>query len=128
MIPNSAINAGKFDTLPDTVSSNEKSVLPLRSDIAKPCSNTLGAKCSTEGILLPVLPAVNVYSIVNLSAMVAAEIVKDVFDFRPSKIISKLDLLRPIYRATASYGHFGRDEAGFSWEKLDMAETLKNYL
>ena len=57
-----------------------------------------------------------------------AEIVKEVFDFRPSKIISKLDLLRPIYRATASYGHFGRDEAGFSWEKLDMTETLRNYL
>jgi len=57
-----------------------------------------------------------------------AEIVKANFDFRPSKIISKLDLLNPIYKATAAYGHFGREEAGFSWEKLDMAETLKNYL
>jgi len=57
-----------------------------------------------------------------------AEIVKEVFDFRPSKIISKLDLLKPVYRATASYGHFGRDGDGFSWEKLDMVETLRNYL
>ena len=57
-----------------------------------------------------------------------ADIVKENFDFRPSKIISKLDLLNPIYKATAAYGHFGREEAGFSWEKLDMAETLKNYL
>jgi len=57
-----------------------------------------------------------------------ADIVKEVFDFRPSRIITKLDLLRPIYRATASYGHFGRVEEGFSWEMTDMVETLKNYL
>jgi len=57
-----------------------------------------------------------------------AEIVREVFDFRPSKIISKLDLLRPIYKPTAAYGHFGRNEAGFSWEQLDMVETLKGYL
>ena len=57
-----------------------------------------------------------------------ADIVKQNFDFRPSKIISKLDLLRPIYRQTAAYGHFGRPEEGFTWEKLDMAETLKGYL
>ena len=57
-----------------------------------------------------------------------AEIVKEVFDFRPSKIIAKLDLLRPIYRPTAAYGHFGRFDAGFSWEKTDAADTLKSYL
>ncbi|MCL2227236.1 MAG: methionine adenosyltransferase [Oscillospiraceae bacterium] len=57
-----------------------------------------------------------------------AGIVKDVFDFRPSKIISKLDLLKPVYRATASYGHFGRSGDEFSWEKLDMVDTLKGHL
>jgi len=57
-----------------------------------------------------------------------AEIVKENFDFRPSKIIAKLDLLRPIYRATAAYGHFGRAEQEFTWEKLDMAGKLKSYL
>ncbi|MCL2153269.1 MAG: methionine adenosyltransferase [Oscillospiraceae bacterium] len=57
-----------------------------------------------------------------------AGIVKENFDFRPSKIISRLDLLRPIYRATAAYGHFGRNETAFTWEKLDMVDTLKNYL
>ena len=56
-----------------------------------------------------------------------ADIVKEVFDFRPSKIISKLDLKRPIYRQTAAYGHFGREDAGFTWEKLDMVDTLKGY-
>ena len=57
-----------------------------------------------------------------------AKIVDDNFDLRPSRIISKLDLLRPIYRRTASYGHFGREEPEFTWEKLDMVDTLKNYL
>jgi len=57
-----------------------------------------------------------------------AEIVKENFDFRPSRIIQKLDLLRPIYKATAAYGHFGRENEGFPWEKLDMVDTLKNYL
>jgi len=57
-----------------------------------------------------------------------ADIVTENFDFRPSKIIEKLDLLRPIYRATASYGHFGRDGESFSWEKLDMVDKLKSYL
>jgi len=57
-----------------------------------------------------------------------ADIVTENFDFRPSKIIEKLDLLRPVYRATASYGHFGREGEGFSWEKLDMVEKLKSYL
>ena len=57
-----------------------------------------------------------------------ADIVKENFDFRPSKIISRLDLLKPKYRKTAAYGHFGRQEDGFTWEKLDMVDTLKNYL
>jgi len=51
------------------------------------------------------------------------EILKQVFDFRPGKIIAHLDLLKPIYRATAAYGHFGRPE--FTWEKTDKAEELK---
>ena len=57
-----------------------------------------------------------------------ASIVNENFDMRPSKIIQKLDLLRPIYKSTAAYGHFGKPEQNFSWEKLDMVDTLKNYL
>ncbi|TAN32960.1 methionine adenosyltransferase [Patescibacteria group bacterium] len=52
------------------------------------------------------------------------EAVKKIFDFRPGKIIEHLDLMRPIYRATAVYGHFGRPE--FPWEKTDKAEELQN--
>ncbi len=57
-----------------------------------------------------------------------AEIVRDNFDLRPAKIISYLDLLRPIYRQTAAYGHFGRTDIELPWEKTDMAEKLRSYL
>ena len=50
--------------------------------------------------------------------------VKDVFDLRPAAIIRDLDLRRPIYRGTAAYGHFGRREPGFTWERTDRAESL----
>jgi S-adenosylmethionine synthetase len=54
--------------------------------------------------------------------------VKEVFDFRPSRIISHLDLKRPIYRATASGGHFGREDAAFPWERVDAVEALRTAL
>jgi S-adenosylmethionine synthetase len=57
-----------------------------------------------------------------------AEIVTREFDLRPSKIISKLDLLRPIYAATASYGHFGRTDINLPWEALDAVPALKAYI
>jgi len=51
--------------------------------------------------------------------------VRQVFDLRPKGIVKMLDLLRPIYRNTAAYGHFGREEPGFTWESTDKAEALK---
>lgn len=56
------------------------------------------------------------------------KIVQEVFDFRPAAIIKKLDLRRPIYAHTATYGHFGRTDNRYSWEELDQVETLKKYL
>ncbi|MBD3348653.1 MAG: methionine adenosyltransferase [Candidatus Eisenbacteria bacterium] len=53
------------------------------------------------------------------------EIVRKHFDLRPRAIIDRLDLSRPIYRRTASYGHFGREESDFTWERLDMVDDLK---
>jgi S-adenosylmethionine synthetase len=53
------------------------------------------------------------------------KIVREVFDLRPAAIIEYLDLLRPIYRKTAAYGHFGRNESEFTWENTSMAEVLK---
>ncbi|MFM8547496.1 MAG: methionine adenosyltransferase [Betaproteobacteria bacterium] len=54
-----------------------------------------------------------------------AELVQQHFDLRPKGIVKMLDLLRPIYRKSAAYGHFGRDEPEFSWERTDRAEVLK---
>ena len=51
--------------------------------------------------------------------------VREVFDLRPSAIIEELDLIRPIYRKTASYGHFGREEPEFSWERTDKVDELR---
>jgi S-adenosylmethionine synthetase len=48
-----------------------------------------------------------------------------VFDLRPAAIIRDLDLLRPIYTATASFGHFGREEPNFSWERTDRTDALR---
>ena len=50
------------------------------------------------------------------------------FDLRPAGIIKMLDLRRPIYKQTASYGHFGRTDLDLPWEKLDKVEILKHYL
>jgi S-adenosylmethionine synthetase len=53
------------------------------------------------------------------------EAVLEVFDLRPAAIIRDLDLLRPIYRPTAAYGHFGRELPDFTWERTDRAAALK---
>ena len=54
-----------------------------------------------------------------------ADIVRDTCPLTPKGIIDYLDLRRPIFKATAAYGHFGREEEGFTWEKTDKAEVLK---
>ena len=51
-----------------------------------------------------------------------------VFDLRPAGIIKMLDLRRPIYKQTAAYGHFGRNDLDLPWEKLDRTDILKKYL
>ncbi len=56
------------------------------------------------------------------------DIVKKEFPLKPRKIIEYLDLKRPIYRKTAAYGHFGREDSDFTWEKTDKTEVLKTYL
>ncbi len=53
------------------------------------------------------------------------EIVRDTFDLRPAAIIEYLDLLNPIFKNTAAYGHFGREEPGFTWEKTNKADALR---
>jgi S-adenosylmethionine synthetase len=71
----------------------------------------------------PTSISVNTFGTGTVSDEKLIEAVKKVFDFRPGKIIEALDLLRPIYRPTAAYGHFGRAE--FPWEKLNKVDELK---
>ena len=56
------------------------------------------------------------------------DIVRENFDLRPAGIIKMLDLRRPIYKQTAAYGHFGRNDLDLPWEKLDKADVLKKYV
>ena len=77
------------------------------------------------GVAEPVSLYVNTFGTNKIPENKIEELVRKNFDMRPSGIISQLDLKRPIYRKTASYGHFGRDEPEFTWEKTDKAQTLK---
>ena len=77
------------------------------------------------GIAQPVSILVDTQGTGKLPDDRIAEIVSKVFDFTPGGIIKKLDLRRPIFRKTAAYGHFGREDADFTWEKTDMVDALK---
>jgi S-adenosylmethionine synthetase len=71
---------------------------------------------------------VNTYETGRLPDSKILEIIKNHFDMRPKAIIDQLNLLRPIYKKTAVYGHFGREEPEFTWERTDMAEELRKEL
>ncbi|MBE7084030.1 MAG: methionine adenosyltransferase [Clostridiales bacterium] len=78
------------------------------------------------GVANPVSVVVNTFGTGKVSDDILADIIVKEFDLRPSAIIEKLQLRKPVYRQTASYGHFGRDI--FAWEKLDKVDDLKKYL
>ena len=99
------------------------------------CKNIVAAGLADEcelqlayaiGVANPVSIFVNTYGTGKLSDERLVEIVRENFDLRPYAIIEKLGLRKPIFKATAAYGHFGRSE--FAWEQTDAAETLKRYL
>jgi S-adenosylmethionine synthetase len=77
------------------------------------------------GVAKPVSIMIDTEGTSKISPDRIAEIVMEVFDMRPRAIIEKLDLLRPIYRKTACYGHFGRLDDDFTWEKLDMVDEIR---
>ena len=80
------------------------------------------------GVVQPVSIMVDTHGTGKVSEEKIEECVKELFDLSPAGIIKSLDLLKPIYRRTAAYGHFGREEEGFNWEKTDRAEDIKTYL
>jgi S-adenosylmethionine synthetase len=77
------------------------------------------------GVPEPVSILVDTFETGKVNDRELEKIIKDNFDLTPKAIIKKLNLKRPIYRKTAAYGHFGRNEPEFTWEKTDMAATLK---
>ena len=80
------------------------------------------------GVANPTSIMVDTFGTGKLSNSRIVEIIRDNFDLRPAGIIRMLDLRRPIYKQTAAYGHFGRNDLDLPWEKLDKVDTLKSYL
>lgn len=93
----------------------------------------LADKCEIQlsyaiGVAKPTSIMVDTFGTGKLSDEKLVDIIRENFDLRPAGIIRMLDLRRPIYKQTAAYGHFGRNDLDLSWEKTDKAETLKKYL
>ncbi|MFN6991659.1 MAG: methionine adenosyltransferase domain-containing protein, partial [Fervidobacterium sp.] len=78
------------------------------------------------GVAKPVSIMINTFGTAKVDEEKLLKVVTELFDFRPGAIIKKLNLLRPIYRKTAAYGHFGRNDPDFTWEKTDMSRELRN--
>ncbi|HNC42408.1 MAG TPA: methionine adenosyltransferase domain-containing protein, partial [Nitrosomonas sp.] len=78
------------------------------------------------GVAKPVSLMVDTFGTGKISDEALVKLIEQHFDLRPRAIIHQLDLLRPIYGKTAAYGHFGREEDGFTWEKTDMATQLRS--
>lgn len=78
------------------------------------------------GVAEPTSISVNTFGTGVISDQRIVELVREHFDLRPKGIVDMLDLKRPIYRKTASYGHFGRTDADFTWEHTDKADALRN--
>ncbi len=90
----------------------------------------LADKCEIQvsyaiGVAQPTSISINTFGTNKVSEQLIANLVREHFDLRPRGIIEMLDLLRPIYRQTASYGHFGRELPDFTWEKTDKAAALR---
>lgn len=93
----------------------------------------LAKRCEVElayaiGVAKPVSIMVDTFGTGIKSDEEIGEIINKVFDLRPSAIIDRLDLRKPIYKNVAAYGHMGREDLGVSWEKTDMIEEIKKYM
>ena len=91
----------------------------------------LAEKCEVQiayaiGVAEPVSVMINAFGTGVIASDQIARIVREEFDLRPAGIIETLDLLRPIYRPTAAYGHFGRELPNFTWEKTDRIDSLRS--
>ncbi|MBN2540999.1 MAG: methionine adenosyltransferase [Bacilli bacterium] len=80
------------------------------------------------GLAKPTSIGVDAFGTNNIAEADIVKLIDKHFDLRPKAIIDRLDLLRPIYKQTATYGHFGRNDLDLPWERLDMVDILKTYL
>ena len=78
------------------------------------------------GVAEPTSISVETFGTGKISNHKIVALIRDHFELRPKGLIAMLDLIKPIYRATAAYGHFGREDEGFSWEKTDRADALRS--
>ena len=93
----------------------------------------LAEKCEIQlsyaiGVAQPTSIMVDTYGTGKLSETKLVDVIRENFDLRPAGIIKMLDLRRPIYKQTAAYGHFGRNDLDLPWEKTDKVDILKKYL
>ena len=93
----------------------------------------LADKCEIQlsyaiGVAQPTSIMVDTYGTGKISETKLVDIIRENFDLRPAGIIKMLDLRRPIYKQTAAYGHFGRNDLDLPWEKTDKTDILKKYL
>ncbi|MEY3440996.1 MAG: methionine adenosyltransferase 1, partial [Pseudomonadota bacterium] len=91
----------------------------------------LASRCLVQisyaiGVARPTSVMLETYGTGKIADDKLTALVLEHFDLRPKGIVKMLDLLRPIYKKTAAYGHFGRDEPEFSWESADKAQILKS--
>jgi S-adenosylmethionine synthetase len=80
------------------------------------------------GVAHPVSIMVDAFGTEKVDTKKIEDAIREIFDLRPAAIIKNLNLLRPIYRKTAAYGHFGRHDRDFTWEKVDKVDAIKSYL
>src|SRR6266513_2985355 len=90
----------------------------------------LAERCEVQvayaiGIARPLSLLIETFGTEKIDRATIADLVRGHFDLRPGALVEALNLRRPIYRQTAAYGHFGRDESGFTWENTDKAATLR---
>ena len=97
----------------------------VAAGLAEKCENQLSYAI---GVAHPTSIMVDTFGTGKLSDDKLVEIIRENFDLRPAGIIRMLDLRRPLYKQTAAYGHFGRNDLDLPWEKLDKVELLKKYL
>ena len=90
----------------------------------------LASRCEIQvsyaiGVAEPTSISIDTFGTANVSEARIVELVREHFDLRPKGLINMLNLKRPIYQPTAAYGHFGREQADFTWEQTDKADALR---